>query len=342
MVGFNIFMNIVQTKVGNLPTGQAGRRISIGNSCSYYCLLPFAYCLLFAFLLVTPFVSSAQKPIPELWGHHVHDDAHVLAQETIDAIEQRLKVYEDSTSNQIAILIIQSLDGEVLEEYSLKVAEAWKLGQKDKDNGVLLLIAVDDHKMRIEVGQGLEGVLTDAHCNRIIRNEMTPNFRNSDYDAGVTAAAEAMIKSIRGEYSADDSEDISDLTTGQRIGIGLGIFVFLGIFAFFGIIAPGSTGWIIYFFLFPFYAIFPVIAVGVEYWYVPLLSYAIIFPIIKFWLIKTGWGKQISSKMNSGSGKSSGWSSGGWSSGGSSSRSSGSSFSGGGGSFGGGGSSGSW
>jgi uncharacterized protein len=297
--------------------------------------------LLFAFLLlITAYSANAQKTIPELWGHHVHDDAHVLTQETIDALEQRLKVYEDSTSNQIAILIVESLDGEVLEEYSLMVAEAWKLGQKDKDNGVLLLISVEDRKMRIEVGQGLEGVLTDAHSNRIIRNEMTPNFRKSDYDAGVTAAVEAIIKSIGGEYSAEDSDDLNDLTIGQRIGIGLGLFVFLGIFAFFGLIAPGGTGWIIYVFLIPFYALFPIIAVGTTYWYVPLSIYLMAFPLLRIWMGKSSWGKSVSSKMGGGSG--SNWSSGGWSSGGSSSRSGGSSFSGGGGSFGGGGSSGSW
>jgi uncharacterized protein len=309
--------------------------------CCTTALLFSANRLLIALLfLIAPFLTNAQKAIPELWGHHVHDDAHVLSPETIDALEQRLKVYEDSTSNQIAILTVESLDGEVLEEYSIRVADTWKLGQKDKDNGVLLLIAVADRKMRIEVGQGLEGVLTDAHSNRIIRNEMTPNFRKSDYDAGVTAAVDAMIKSIGGEYSAEDSDDLNDLTIGQRIGIGLGLFVFLGIFAFFGLIAPGGTGWFIYVFLIPFYALFPIIAVGTTYWYIPLSIYLIAFPLLRIWMGKSSWGKSVSSKMGGGSG--SNWSSGGLSSGGSSSRSGGSSFSGGGGSFGGGGSSGSW
>src|SRR6478736_6488430 len=112
---------------------------------------------------------SAQKAVPELWGIRVHDDAHVLKQETVDQLEKELKVYEDTTSNQVAILIVQSLEGEVLEEYSLRVAEKWKLGKKEKDNGALLVISIDDHKMRIEVGQGLEGVLTDAQSSRIIR-----------------------------------------------------------------------------------------------------------------------------------------------------------------------------
>ena len=135
----------------------------------------FIFFITLLFLFGTCIVV-AQKPIPELWGLHVHDEAKILSQQTVDLLENQLKVYEDSTSNQIAILIITSLEGASLEEYSLRVAEKWKLGQKDKDNGVLLFIAVDDHKMRIETGYGLEGVLTDALCSRIIRNEMAPKF----------------------------------------------------------------------------------------------------------------------------------------------------------------------
>ena len=197
--------------------------------------------LLLLFIFLSNWVI-AQKAIPELWGQRIHDDAHVLKQETIDALEQRLKVYEDSTSNQIAILTIPSLDGEVLEEYSLKVAEAWKLGKKNKDNGVLLLIAVDDHEMRIEVGHGLEGVLTDAHSNRIIRNEMTPHFRKSEFDEGVTAAVDAMIKSIGGEYSAeDDGDEISTNEILLLIG-GILLFVFIIGYAFYKEFTTPSTG----------------------------------------------------------------------------------------------------
>lgn len=230
-----LMMKIFQTKVGR-------RQLAVcSSSHTRNCLLLSAYCLLLLLLLVTPYLSTAQKPIPELWGLRVHDDAHVLKQETIDALEQRLKVYEDSTSNQIAILTTQSLEGEVLEEYSLKVAEAWKLGKENKDNGVLLLIAVDDHKMRIEVGHGLEGVLTDAHSNRIIRNEMTPNFRKSDYDAGVTAAVDAMIKSIGGEYAADDSDDWSTTDTLLLVGF-ISFFVFIIGYAFYKEAKNPSSG----------------------------------------------------------------------------------------------------
>ena len=108
------------------------------------------------FLLICVCIAQAQRAVPELWGHRIHDEAHILTQATVDNLEATLRKHEDSTTNQIAVLIIPSLDGEVLEEYSLRVAhDVWKLGSKNNDNGVLLLIAVDDRKMRIEVGYGL-------------------------------------------------------------------------------------------------------------------------------------------------------------------------------------------
>ncbi|MBK8289751.1 MAG: TPM domain-containing protein [Flammeovirgaceae bacterium] len=298
------------------------------------------------FLICTLLISFsvvAQKAVPELWNTRVHDEAHVLKQETIEALEKKLKVYEDSTSNQIAILILSTLDGESIEEYSMRVAEKWVLGQKEKDNGVLLLIAVDDHAMRIEVGAGLEGVLTDALCSRIIRNEMAPNFRRADFDTGVTAAIEAIIAGIGGEYKGDDASDVNELTLTARILIGLGIYAVLGIFAFFALIIQDRWAWFMYAFLIPFFAIFPALVFPLRLWYVPGLSYIIIFPIIKWLTMRSAWGKKMGKTMASGGGSgsrsSSGSSSSSWSS---SSRSSGSSFSGGGGSFGGGGSSGGW
>jgi len=283
--------------------------------------------------------------VPELWGIRVHDDAHALKQETIDQLEKELKTYEDSTSNQIAILIVQSLDGDVLEEYSLRVAEKWKLGTKNKDNGVLLLVAVDDHKMRIEVGQGLEGVLTDAQSSRIIRNEIAPEFRRGDYDAGVKAGVNGIVKAIAGEYAANDTDGFEDLSLLAKLLISLGVTLFISIFAFFGLVAPGCVGWGLYLFLMPFYAVFPMMTFDEKYWYVPLGIYAIAFPILKKWIGKKSWVQKMGKNSGGSSGKGfwSGMSSGGgWSSGGSSWSSGGSSFSGGGGSFGGGGSSGGW
>lgn len=285
--------------------------------------------------------AFGQKAVPELWNVRVHDDAHVLKQETIDQLEKRMAHYEDSSSNQIAILVISSLDGESLEDYSIKVSDKWALGKKDKDNGVLLLIAVDDHKMRMEVGEGLEGVLTDAMSSRIIRNEMAPAFRRGDFDSGVTAAIDGIIKAIGGEYTAEDSNDLEDLTTKQKILIGLGLYLFLGIFAFFALVMSGCTGWGLYAFLIPFYSIFPAILVSEKNWFLPGLIYILGFPPLKLLVGRSAWGKKIGTNMGGGSSGGGGWSS--WTSGGSSwGGSSGGGFSGGGGSFGGGGGSGSW
>src|SRR3954466_9556025 len=106
----------------------------------------------FLLFLLLPVHSFGQRAIPELWGTRIHDEAKVLSPAFMSQLEQRLKAHEDSTSNQIAVLIIPSLEGEAIEDYTLRVAEKWQLGKKGNDNGVLLFVAVNDHKVRIEVG----------------------------------------------------------------------------------------------------------------------------------------------------------------------------------------------
>ncbi len=308
--------------------------------------------LFFSFTSILFFTQAvfAQKEIPELWNQRVHDEAKVLSQQTIDNLEHTLKVFEDSTSNQMAILIVPSLDGEIIEQYAIRVAEKWKLGTKDKDNGIVMLIAINDRKMRIEVGQGLEGVITDALSNRIIRNEMAPNFRRGDYDAGVLAATNAIMLASKGEYKADP---IARNKSGRGSGVlfGLVILVVLGVFTYSALFTKGCAGWGLYGFLSPFYAIFPGAAFGsASSGWTILIAYLVSFPILKLLIGRTAWGQSISQKMadsakNNRSGG--GWTSGGgwfigggggsgWGGGG------GGGFSGGGGSFGGGGSSGSW
>lgn len=154
---------------------------------------------LFAFLLL-PMVVLGQRDVPELANRRVHDDAGILSAQTVAYLEQTLRQFEDSTSNQIAILTVPSLEGESIDQFGIRVADAWKLGTAKNDNGVIMLIAVEDRKMRIEVGQGLEGPLPDAICNRIIRNEMAPAFRRQDYDEGVLVSIDAIRRAIKGEY----------------------------------------------------------------------------------------------------------------------------------------------
>jgi uncharacterized protein len=155
-------------------------------------------------ILLIPFASLAQLAIPEHGGVWVHDEANVLSAGAKAELEAILKYERDSTSNQIAILIVQSIQGESLEEYALRVAEKWQLGQKSKDNGALFIIALNERQMRIEAGRGLEGVLTDAMSSRINRNEVAPYFRQGNYDEGVKAGVMAIIHVIKGEYKNDE------------------------------------------------------------------------------------------------------------------------------------------
>jgi uncharacterized protein len=157
-----------------------------------------------ALLLLLAGIAYGQPRIPDHGGIWVHDEANILSAGAKSRLEAILQAERDSTSNQIAVLIIPSLEGGSLEEYSLRVAEAWQPGQKEKDNGVLLLISIEDRQMRIEVGYGLEGSLTDAMSSRIIRNEIAPRFRAGDFDGGVEAGVMAIIQAIAGEYVNED------------------------------------------------------------------------------------------------------------------------------------------
>jgi len=159
---------------------------------------------LLLFLLLFPVFVHAQLAVPEQGGYWVHDEANVLSQSAKTEIEAMILAERDSTSNQIGVLIVPSLEGEILEEYSLRVAEKWKIGQKGKDNGVLLLIALKERRLRMESGYGMEGALTDALASRIDRNEIAPRFREGDFDGGVKAGVTAIIKAVKGEYKNDN------------------------------------------------------------------------------------------------------------------------------------------
>lgn len=134
----------------------------------------------------------------------MHDEASLLNPSIVGQLEIILKGYRDSTSNQIALYIIPSLDGDDIDDYANRVFAEWKLGDEKKDNGVLWLIAVNDRKQRIEVGLGLEGYLTDAMSSRINRNEVAPYFRQGNYDAGIQAGLGAIMKTIKGTYVNED------------------------------------------------------------------------------------------------------------------------------------------
>ena len=315
-----------------------------------------------AIFAIAMFVAATHVPaadVPYLTGRVV-DNAEILSPPARDRIAGLLKAHDEKTSNQIAVLTLPTLDGESVEVYATRVFEAWKLGQKGKDNGVLVVVVPKDRKMRIEVGYGLEGTLPDVAAARIIRNVMTPAFKAGDYDQGVGDGVAAIVATLEGRGDAAGAVNLADTETSSggskssfelkgpelpwymRILLGCFIFGIIGIFTVVGIATPG-VGWFLYVFLIPFWAMFPIIVIGPKATVGLLAVYLIGYPVAKLILSRNPAYQKAARELKAkGSTNFGGMviTSGGSSSSSSSSSSGG--FSGGGGSSGGGGASGSW
>ncbi|MBI5633799.1 MAG: TPM domain-containing protein [Nitrospirae bacterium] len=176
------------------------------------------------------FASPAHAlDIPKLTGY-VNDNAGMLSPQAKATLEQELRAFEQSDSTQIVIVTIPSLQGEVLEQYTLKVAEAWKIGQKGKDNGIIFLVSKEDRKLRIEVGRGLEGKLTDLMAGRIIDLVVKPRFKRGDFDNGFITGVHSLIDATRGEFKADQQAGKRQRAKGsQGISRLFTFLIFLGI-----------------------------------------------------------------------------------------------------------------
>lgn len=171
--------------------------------------------------------ASFALDVPPLTGRVV-DLARVLPTEVTISLTRELEAHEAKTSNQVAVLILSSLDGEPLEEFSHRVATTWKLGQKGTDNGVLLLVALRERKVRIEVGYGLEGTLTDLRSAHIIRHEIVPRFRADDLPGGVAAGVRTILGTIEGTYKATETPPVHIRTGNEPSAfqyVVIGIFV---------------------------------------------------------------------------------------------------------------------
>ena len=144
---------------------------------------PLLLSLFFFFLTVSVAGAAA---VPALRGR-VNDYAKILTQEQSTALDAQLARLEQDTGHQVAVLTLPSLDGEDIEGFSIRVAENWKIGKKGFDNGLILIVAVNDRKLRLEVGYGLEGILPDLVANRIIRDYIVPLFRSGDFAAGIVS-----------------------------------------------------------------------------------------------------------------------------------------------------------
>jgi uncharacterized protein len=160
----------------------------------------------------------------------VNDLADVLSDQQEAALEQKLLAYEDSTSNQVAIVLVKNLDGADVADYAVQLALKWGIGTK-KNNGVLILAAIEDRKSRIEVGYGLEPVITDLISKRILTEDIKPFFKQSQYYEGLDAATTHIFQAARGEFQGEYKYS-KNKKRGKGIGIGMILLIILLVFLF--------------------------------------------------------------------------------------------------------------
>lgn len=265
--------------------------------------------------------------VPPLTGRIV-DVAHILPGDIAAQLTQELEAHEAKTTNQVAVLILPSLEGEPLEPYSHRVATTWALGQKGRDNGVLLLVALRERKVRIEVGYELEGPLTDLRSSRIIRNDIVPRFRAGDMPGGITAGVLAILHTIEGTGQPADRPAVEP-ATGEAPGalqyviIGIMVGTLAGLILSHGLQRTRSLlGSVLAFLI----AQFGSVLLGIVA--------AVITSFLLMFLLQGGRG--------GGRGRPAGWGGPVWSGGGFGGGLGGGGFGGGGGNFGGGGASGDW
>ena len=286
--------------------------------------------ILLVLLLGWAFAASADVAIPQLTGRVV-DRTGTLSSSDIAALSQKLADFETRKGSQIAVLIVPTTDPETIEQFSIRVAEAWKIGRKRVDDGAILVVAKNDRHLRIEVGYGLEGALTDVTSRRIIDEVITPKFREGDFAGGISAGAERMMRVVDGEplpapsrsvnfANLDDIGPLAPFALFASLVVGGILRSLLG--RLLGSVATGSV-----------IGLLALLILGSG-------ALALLAGIIAFVLSFIADLFPASTGSSRGGSWSSGSSSGGWSSGSSSGDSG--SFSGGGGSFGGGGASGSW
>ena len=172
-------------------------------------------------LLIIVAVSFAQdipkRPVPPKL---VNDFTNTLTPDQTQALENKLVEIDDSTSTQIAVVIIKSLDGADVADYNLKLGREWGVGGKEFNNGIVLLIAKDDRKLNIAVGYGLEGALPDITASQIIDDVIVPNFKGDDYYRGIDEGTDAIIQAVKGEYNVKKKSKGSG-------GDGIGIIIFI-------------------------------------------------------------------------------------------------------------------
>jgi uncharacterized protein len=187
--------------------------------------------LLLLVLLADPGMAALRIPPPP--DRRVNDYAGVLSAADRDRLEQKLIAGEAGSRNQIVVAIFRSLQGESLEDYSIRLAQAWRIGQKGLDNGVIFLVFLDDRKTRIEVGYGLEGNLTDAISSSILRDVVAPRFREGRIADGIGAGLDAIERAIAGTYvrppTADRGKRAGEIGARELLALAFVLFLIFAI-----------------------------------------------------------------------------------------------------------------
>ncbi|MCW8127564.1 TPM domain-containing protein [Microbulbifer halophilus] len=200
---------------------------------------PTAACLFALAALLYAAGALADIQFPTLSGRVV-DNAKLLSPDTEYQLTELMQQHEEQTGNQLVVVTLPDLQGLTVEEYGYQLGRHWKIGQEDRDNGALLIVAPDERQVRIEVGYGLEGALTDALSANIIHTKILPRFKNGDFDGGVTAGVESMIAAIGDEYVAEPTESGGD----RRLALLVGLFLLLVMLQLFGssVLATPASG----------------------------------------------------------------------------------------------------
>jgi uncharacterized protein len=205
--------------------------------------------LVAAGVLLAGFTSaSAEVAVPPLKGR-VTDLTGTLSAQQLQDLESRLAAFERAKGSQIAVLVLPSTQPETIEEYSIRVADAWKIGRARVGDGVILIVAKNDRKLRVEVGRGLEGAIPDAVAKRVVSDVIAPHFRSGDFYGGVAARTGALMKLIEGEplpvppaASGALDRGFDFLTIAALIAAVL-IFGFVGVLFALAAGSPRSRGW---------------------------------------------------------------------------------------------------
>ncbi len=180
----------------------------------------------FTFLLFTSVLLA--QTFPDKPNRLVNDYTNTLSPSEIEALENKLVAFDDSSSTQVAVVLIRSLEGYDVSDYAVRLAESWGIGSRGKNNGVLLLASLGDRRVTIQTGYGVEGALPDAITKRIITNEITPNFKQGNYYRGLDEGTDAIIAYTRGEYKNDKPQKSSE--KGGSVGFIILIIVLIIIF----------------------------------------------------------------------------------------------------------------